>query len=385
MRTFIRLPALVFIAALAACSGNTNPPAASNGSNLPPANTSIAVPAGVTATSGYRVSVFAAPPSGSTKPDSVIQDGNYVFVGFGDTVNPDGSANPPGKSSTEIAEYNLVGNLVKTFSVPGHNDGLMAYDANTVWAMSNEDANPVLTVISLSSGSETTYTAQPSLLSGPSPQVLPHGGGLDDMQLIAGSVYVSGSNPSAPTGGTCPANSSTPGCPNGISSGTAVYVLTFSSGAATFNLTPVVSSGATATDIATNASGTLNMTDPDSESIAADGSTLVLDSQQDSTLIFIANLSSATPTLSYLPLAGGIQVDDTRYAPGKPAFLVMTDTPANLIYRIDGSFSTGTAFSAGVPTSGAGAVYALGLTSGSLTPIVSGLNSPHGLAFVTTH
>lgn len=39
------------------------------------------------------------------------------------------------------------------------NDGLMARtDTNTLWVMANEDANPKLTIIDLTSGAQKTYT-----------------------------------------------------------------------------------------------------------------------------------------------------------------------------------------------------------------------------------
>ncbi len=375
MRTTIPIVAFSLIAALSGCGGSSATPGAP--STLPPPSSAIPVPGGVTATSGYRLSVFAAPPSGSTKPDSVVQVGSNVFVAFGDDVNPDGTAGPDGKTQTEVVQYDLTGKQLKVYSVTGHNDGLMAFDANTLWAMSNEDANPQLVVINVSAGSQTTYAAQPSLLSG---TALPHGGGLDDMMLINGKVYVSGSNPTT-AAGPCPPASSTPGCPNGVSTGTFAYILSLNSSGSTFNLTPVASSGASAMNLATKTSAVLNMTDPDSEALAPDGSTLVVDSQGDSTLTFVANPASSTPTLSFLPVAASgmpVQLDDTRFAPNKPTFLLLTDTPTNTIYRIDGAFAGGGAYSAGPP-----GLFALDMISGNLSPIASGMNSPHGLAFIT--
>jgi hypothetical protein len=60
--------------------------------------------------------------------------------------------------------------------------------------------------------------------------------------------------------------------------------------------------------------------------------------------------------------------------------MLVSDTPAQLIYRIDPgtSFAANTAFS-----SGQGTVLQTNTTTGAMTPIYVGMNNPHGLIFVT--
>ncbi|MGP6191634.1 MAG: hypothetical protein ACLPSH_16525 [Vulcanimicrobiaceae bacterium] len=332
------------------------------------------------AASGYQVHVFAKIPSTSSNPDSIVQAGNSVFVGTGDDLNPNGTPGPSGKTNVEILQYGLDGTLAKTWSVLGHNDGLMAYDSTTIWAMSNEDCNPKLTVINLTSGSQTVYSPQPSLLT-PAGCLTSSNGGLDDMDLIHGVVYTSASNPNPTPPTPCPANISTPGCPNGVSTANAVYILSLNGDGATFNLTPILASGITASNIATGANQILNMTDEDSEGVTPDGSTLLLDSQQDNELVFIKN-PGAGEVVSFLPITeGGAPtangIDDTRYAPSGQTFLLDADTNANYVYRIDSSFTAGNAFS-----SDSTHVSALNLTTGALTPILSGLQHSNGMWFV---
>src|SRR5665213_1365366 len=89
-------------------------------------NTGGAPPASVIPAGGYIVSVFASPSQAgkSTNPDSIIQVGSNVFVGYGDAVNPDGTvpgSNPPVAGQNEIIEYDLTGKPLKTFEVIGHN------------------------------------------------------------------------------------------------------------------------------------------------------------------------------------------------------------------------------------------------------------------------
>jgi hypothetical protein len=130
----------------------------------------------------------------------------------------------------------------------------------------------------------------------------------------------------------------------------------------------------------TKSTATLNITDPDSEAVTPDGSTLVLDSQQDSELVFI-KAPGAGQSVSFLPLSlsGALTaVDDTRYVPSKPTFMLVTDTPTNYVYRIDAAFNPGDAYSS-APTQ----VAALNTATGVLSPVVSGLGAPHGMLFVT--
>jgi hypothetical protein len=67
--------------------------------------------------------------------------------------------------------------------------------------------------------------------------------------------------------------------------------------------------------------------------------------------------------------------------------MLVSDTPAQLIYRINAitasttstaAFAANTAFS-----SGQGTVLLTDTTAGKLTPIYVGMNNPHGLIFVT--
>jgi hypothetical protein len=372
---------LVLALGLVACSGGGSvltpgkpyaPPA------LPAPSSAIPVPPGVTAASGYEVHVFAKLPKTSTNPDSLVQIGSSVFVGTGDDLNPDGTPGPSGKKTVEILQYALNGTLQKTFSVLGHNDGLMRYDSHTLWAMSNEDCNPRLIVIDIGTGAERVYSPRASLVT--KGCLTATNGGLDDMQTIGGTVYVSASNPNPTPAKPCPSNISTPGCPNGVSNDDAVFALTLDGDGKTFDLAPVLKSGTTALNLLTNRNQTLNMTDEDSEGLTPDGSTLLLDSQQDSELVFIKN-PGASQSVSFLPLTLGgalTAIDDTRYAPSVATFMLVADTNANYVYRVDSAFAAGSTYSS-APVQ----VAALDTQTGVLTPIVSGLKHPNGMLFVT--
>jgi hypothetical protein len=133
------------------------------------------------ATLPYTVSVFAQNPQGVSQPDSIVLWHDHVIVGFSNGVAKDGT---DGKSST-IVEFALDGTVKRTFSVPGHNDGLRVVDDDDLWSLQNEDANPNLVVIELSTGKSKLYKFPPT----------PHGGGYDDIVVKSGNVFLSASTP----------------------------------------------------------------------------------------------------------------------------------------------------------------------------------------------
>jgi hypothetical protein len=110
-----------------------------------------------TATSPYAVSVFAQSPAGASQPDSIVQWHDSIIVGFQNQVAKDGT---DGKSST-IVEFSRAGKVKRTFTVPGHNDGLRVIDGDLLWALQNEDANPNLVVIDLRTGMQRRYQFPP--------------------------------------------------------------------------------------------------------------------------------------------------------------------------------------------------------------------------------
>jgi len=131
----------------------------------------LAASAQVVAAAPYTISVFATSiPGVDFAPDSIAVVDGKVFVGYGDGAAPDGS---DGKSST-IVEYQLNGDVVTTYTVPGHNDGLRVNHTPSVWALQNEDASPNLVIID----------PKPRLIPPHTPfSSTPHGGGYDDISF----------------------------------------------------------------------------------------------------------------------------------------------------------------------------------------------------------
>ena len=155
----------------------------------------------------------------------------------------------------------------------------------------------------------------------------------------------------------------------------------------------VLNNDASATDIPTGNSVTLNLTDPDSLTIDPRGN-LVLDSQGDSELVFIRHPSLNNQVVGRLNITvngTATTVDDTTFASSsRRSFLLAADINGNTVYRIDSSpfgFEPGVAYSDSDTT---GIIGVLDLDNGVLTPIVTStpdpktnkLSSFRGLLFV---
>jgi len=329
---------------------------------------------------GYSLSVFAAAPASNLKPDSIIQVGTDLFVGYQMSGDVKDGSDPT--LTNQVIEYDLTANVptpTKTFVVPGHVDGLMEKSSTEIWAMANEDGNPELSVINLTTGGITSYHAT---VNPPA-----HGGGFDDMQLINGVVYASASNPSTP-GGPAPTVVSIALNPNGV----------------TFDVAPVLAGNAQALDITPSVGGDPNPTfqqmvplvlsDPDSEATDPNGN-LVLDSQADGKLVIINNIGTPAQAASVLTLTlfndkdGPVTpVDDTRFVPAAAGpkgelFMLFTDA-THTIYKLQSKFVAGTAYSCGQ-----GQVMMLDMKTGHLTPVAvsigdaAALADPHGMVFIT--
>ncbi|HEY0802103.1 MAG TPA: hypothetical protein VGD54_14790, partial [Steroidobacteraceae bacterium] len=284
----------------------------------------------VSASPPYAVSIFAHNPAHTSQPDSIVIWRDSVIVGFENGVAKDGT---DGKSST-IVEFDSAGNVKRTFTVKGHNDGLRVVGEDDLWAVQNEDANPNLVIIDLDSGKQTAYQFPPT----------PHGGGYDDIVVHNGEVFLTASNPNLNA--------------KGINVFPALVRAKLWMNKVV--LEPVLMGNATATNIATGEKKILNLTDPDSMTTDLNGD-IVFTSQADSELIFVRHVGAPEQTVGYLPITSPVStasdktitIDDTYYArPGSDHLLVTdigTTAAPGGIYKIKRphfGFETGQAYSA---------------------------------------
>jgi len=310
----------------------------------------------------YSLSTFAVSQNGYSKPDSITFSSSNVFVGYGNGGMPDGS----GGAMSTIVKYKMDGTVLKTYTVVGHNDGLrFNRETGDLWALQNEDGNSTLVIIEPSSGKQKTFT----LGTGP------HGGGYDDIVFDGNSVFISASNPSTDT---------KPG----------IVRLKLKSKMVT--LTGVVNDNASAINVTTGTTVTLNLTDPDSM-IRDPFGELVLDSQADGELVIVQHPGRRCQNVLVVPLtsttggpsAGNTTADDTVFADAAQGELLVADKNGEKVYAITAPyFAPGAAYTAVVATGTPGGstvaafVGRTDLTTGFITPIVNGLLNPGGMAFI---
>jgi hypothetical protein len=315
---------------------------------------------GPVAKPSYTVTVFAPPPQGLTNPDSITSANGNIYVVYANNTQPDGT----GGFST-IVEYSSTGKMLRTFNVLGKADGLKynPFD-HKLWALRDEDSNPALTLIDPKSGEQTDYTyAQPT----------PHGGGYDDVVFFKGETFIAASNPAL--------QPPTPSTPNGQNIYPSIIKVHLE-GRKIF-VTPVLLGSASLSDIVTGNTIIAQQSDPDSLKVDAAGD-LVLDSQGDGDLIFINAPGSKNQAGLRLHLTNGtanqITVDDTVFPTAPSGTILVVDTKGDTVYAVkSNALQPGGAYSA---SDSDGILGKVDLSTGFVTPIVTGMQTPHGALFI---
>ncbi len=307
--------------------------------------------------SPFTASVFTTGATVSgIGPDSITLGGDHVFVEYGNGAN---SAAPLGTAgASTIAECDLSGKVINSFSVLGSADGVRYNPyTNQLWVLQNQDGNSALITINPTSGTETHYS-----YTSPSPTR-----GFDDAAFVGGKTYLSYTNPANPTDPI-------------------IEAATLGGGAV--NLSPVLADNATGLNTATGKPGTIIANDPDSLIKTPNGG-LLLTSGDDGSLTTVNNPGAPGQSVNFVSLtdsATGMNVkglDDTVFAASGDQRLLVADTANNTVYSVQGPFQSGDVFSSIGSTH---SLDSVNLTTGVATAISGGLfaanASPHGLAFV---
>ena len=329
-----------------------------------------------TATSPYTLTAFSGtPPAGATQPDdlAISANGRHLWVGYGNGVDTTGRGGP-----SNVVEYDIAsGAVLKNINIPGHVDGLKINPVTgDVWATENEDGNPTLAVIDHESGAFKIYRFDPTLITG----------GIDDLVFV-------------PT----PREDSRHDSDSAVD----VYIVTSSQVDTT---TPVIVRiagplRATGTqvkpelpgapesvwNVVTNQAETTAMIgDPDSMTLDPAGE-LVLDNRSDDSLYIVRNPKAQNPVLRVpLSLAGNaVEVNDTiltwsetNHFSSTAGTIFITDTKANRIYLLTKPyFASNEIYTA---ANVANVVGLVDLNTGVVTPVATGFQGVHGLAFSPT-
>jgi hypothetical protein len=336
LRTTTWLGAAVLIAGLLGMAGCSNSSSTSSSASPSPSAPSGAftvkqIAFGSTLKHSFQPNGTGAAVTASlNQPDDIVALGGNLYVGFQNGVGSQGEPAPSGNLDSTLVEFTPSGHVVKQWDLTGKIDG-MGPDpsANQVIVTVNEDSKSSLYTVS-GGGTVTHYTYTPS--------PLPHLGGTDSVSVYQGKILIAASAPG--TGGTAP------------KSAPAVFVVTLNAGTKTAATATFFAINATATSANSSSAGskvTLALTDPDSTEIVPSSSPafagdFILNSQGDLQLIF----SDASGTnLKVLKISQA--VDDSAWATSATGTLYTTDSSANAVDAITGTFKPGTMYTAVAP------------------------------------
>ncbi|MBV9718361.1 MAG: hypothetical protein JOZ77_03525 [Candidatus Eremiobacteraeota bacterium] len=285
-------------------------------------------------------------------PDPIVWVNDFLFVAYQNATGPTGT----GGDST-IVQYNRKGSAIQAIKVPGRCDGMRWNPyTNIMWITVNEDANSSLFTWDPTSGSIVHYSFSSAK----------HGGGYDDLAFSNGMAFIAASNPKLSK--------------KGINKHPAMVSVVLKGSVAV--VTPVLMGDAQATDVPTKQTVKLNLTDPDSMTVAPNGDVLLV-SQADSEIVWVHSAGSKSQSVSRLLV--GTQIDDTVYATQSQGFLYVADAKRDVIYTVSGRFQSNGLYTEAPDDSGVrGFVGKVDTSYGSITPIITGFGSPTGLLFVPT-
>ena len=311
------------------------------------------------------------------QPDDIVTLSGNLYVGFQNGVGSQGEPSGSGNLDSTLVEFTPAGSVVKQWDVTGKIDGMGADPATgQVIATVNEDSKSSLYTVS--GGTLTHYTYAPSLL--------PQRGGTDAVAVYNGKILISASAPG--TSGKAP------------TSAPAVFAVTLNAGAMTAAVAPFFADNATANGVNAPNAGktvTLALTDPDSNEIVPSSSPefagdFMLNSQGDQELIFSG---ASGQNLQVLRISN--PVDDTAWATSASGSLYTTDSSADTVDAITGSFKPGTAYTTVAPCNAnsapavcpapprypANSLGTINLKTGVVGKVaVNGAVTPKGLIFV---
>jgi hypothetical protein len=298
--------------------------------------------------------ILAQAPTGSSAPDSITIGGGSIWVEYGNGADSTGAS-----GSSTIVEYSMLGQVEQTFTVTGLADGLK-YDPETgnVWVLLNNDGNATLRFINPATDEVSgTLKYGSGYVYGPSSSR-----GFDDVVFDGNRVFLSETNPV------------NPGDP------VIVQLLNGPAPFGTLQTQGILSLGDTGTNLVTGQTNqTLPMTDPDSLKLLPNGE-LLLTGEADGAYIFVKDPGTAQQTEAFVQMPPGFVGDDAIMPTSGAGTFYISNQGGNDIIRVSVTGLNTNDLYANIASKNE--LVQIDPTTGKITPIVTGLSSPHGLAFV---
>ncbi len=300
----------------------------------------------------YTVNVFATGTAvSSTAPDSVTFGDGSLWIAYQNGADTAGAS-----GSSTVVRYSPTGAVLNTWTIKGNVDGLnVDPTSGLVWALQNNDGNSAVTVINPVTNSTSAYTYGNTYTNVANR-------GFDDMVFTHGNIFISETNPA---------------------SGTDAVIVKLTSGLhSPLQISPILNSTFTGTNLATGLPTSVSITDSDSLKLSTTG-VLALTGEADQKIAFISNPGTSSQSETFISLLGtnGLPIsgdpDDTIFPNASDGYFYIADTGGNTVYRI-----TATGLAPGSVYIDVGDEFGvLDTTTGIVTPIFTGV-SPHGADFV---
>lgn len=318
------------------------------------------VPAKVNGPVVQSTSIFAtgAEAGGATQPDSVTMGGGSIWIEYGNGADSTGKL-PNGGDST-IVQYDMQGRIQHTYSLPGSIDGLK-FDpvSKQVFALKNQDANSQLYLIDPA----TNQVSGPLSYGAPYVSGANSSRGYDDVAFDHGKVFLSYTNPTT------------------IGDPVVQLLDNGNDPSGTLHTTSILRLGDTGTNLVTGqVNQPLPLADPDSLKTLSNGS-LILTSDHDASLTIIAHPGTAQQSASFITLpAGSSGLDDAIVPTATSGTFLISNAGANDVLKVAVTgLNTNDIY---VAVGSDNAIDQLDTKTGALTPVITGLNSPHGMMFI---
>jgi hypothetical protein len=221
----------------------------------------------------YTIHVFATGTAVSgTSPDSVTYGDGSLWIAYQNGADTAGAS-----GSSTVVRYSPSGAVLNTWTIKGNVDGLnIDPTSGLVWALQNNDGNSALTVINPVTNATTPYTYGSTYTNVANR-------GFDDIVFTHGNVFISETNPA---------------------SGTDAVIVKLTSGLhSPLQISPILNSTFTGTNLATGLPTSVTITDSDSLKLTNTG-LLALTGEADQKIAFISNPGTVSQTETFLSLLG---------------------------------------------------------------------------------